>query len=61
MLTITILRDDIRVEVSTTRIGPSIVIIRARVVLMYHDIEVVFHDQMTLNHVYPGNATLLEN
>ena len=61
MPTITILQDDIRVEVSTTRIGPSIVIIRACVVLTYHGIEVVLQDQVTLNHVYPGDATLLEN
>ena len=61
MPTITILRDDLRVEVSTTQIGPSIVIVRARVVVTYQDIEVVLQDQATVHHVIPGIATLLEN
>ena len=58
---ITILQNNVRVEVSTTRIGPSIVIILARIVLTYHGIEVVLQDQVTLNHVHPENTTLLEN
>ena len=61
MPTITILQDDLRVKVSTTQIVPSIVIIRACVVVTYHGIEVVLQDQATVHHVYPGNATLLEN
>ena len=61
MPTIIIIQDDLRVEVSTTQIGLSIVIIRARVVVTYHGLEVVLQDQATVHPVIPEVTTLLEN
>ena len=61
MPTVYIEQDNLRIEVSTTQISLSIVIIWARVVVTYHGIKVVFQDQATVHHVIPGIATLLEN
>ena len=59
MPTITILQDDLRVEVSTTQISQTIVIIRARIVVTHHGLEVVLRDQAVVHHVVPGIATLI--
>ena len=59
MPTIYIEQDGLSIEVSTTRISQTIVIIRTRVVVEYHGLDVVLRDQTVVHHVDGERANLI--
>ena len=51
MPTIYIEQEDLSIEISTIQISQTIVIIRSRIVVTHHGLEVVLRDQAVVHHV----------
>ena len=58
MPTIYIEQEDLHIEVQTTEISATVVIIRCRIVLDYRGLEVVLQDQ-TIVYIVEGLYTLI--
>ena len=58
MPTIRIDRDDVHIKIQTTEVSNTIAVIRCRVVLDYHGLEVVLQDE-TIVYIVEGLYSLI--
>ena len=58
MPTVYIEQEDLHIEVQTTEISATVVIIRCRIVLNYRGLQVVLQDQ-TIGYIVEGLYTLI--